>query len=226
MILAKVLFFLNTLHVCYAEKSSVPDFLNKCYRYENDEIQQDLLCEVFFISSQFRKYQNIKICTGYYKQDEPEIEKYPGTCQANCIPENLAFAPYGKLIGEKTFGNQLSACVCPSSKYGILCDQDSAINSDGAECINGVHDSTNTISGCSCTDGSENPTPYHGWYCDVPNFKLCGSDQFYVHERTKIVADISNGCGSCARATNVYCQTCIQKNERGIFFLSAKVHIL
>ena len=49
MIFAKVLLFLNTLHVCYTETSSVPNFLNKCYRYEDDEIQQDLLCEVFDI---------------------------------------------------------------------------------------------------------------------------------------------------------------------------------
>lgn len=169
----------------------------------------------FLIYSRFLKYQNIKICTGYHKQDDPEIQKYPGFCQAICISENIAFGPYGKLIGENTFENQLSACVCSNSKYGILCDQDSAINSDGTECINGVHNSTNTISGCACTDESENPTPYHGWYCDVPNFKLCASDQFYVHERTKVVADIANGCGSCARSTNFNCQKCIQINEKG-----------
>ena len=128
------------------------------------------------------------------------------------------------MVGEKTFDNQLSGCVCPDSKFGILCDSDSAINSDGAECKNGIYNSKNTISGCSCTDEFEKPTPYHGWYCDVPNFKLCNSDQFYVHEKTTIVGDTSKGCKPCHQATNIYCQTCIQKNERGNFFLSTKSH--
>ena len=121
------------------------------------------------------------------------------------------------MVGEKTFENQLSGCVCPDLKYGLLCDSDSAINSDEAECINGIHSSKNTISGCSCTDESGKPTPYHGWYCDVPNFKLCRSGQFYVHDKTKTVADTSNGCKPCSQATNIYCETCIQENEKGSF---------
>ena len=128
------------------------------------------------------------------------------------------------MIGEETYVNQNSGCVCPDSKYGIVCDSDAPINSDGAECKNGVHDPKNTISGCACTDELGNPTPYHGWYCDVPNFKLCSSDQFYVHDRTTAVADTFNGCSSCARATNFNCKTCSQKNERGLFFKLTKSH--
>ena len=151
-----------------------------------------------------------------------ETEKYPESCHllASCYEANLAFAGYAKMVGEKTFENQLSGCVCGEFKYGLVCDLDDAINSDGVECINGVHDPQNKISGCACTDESGKPTPFHGWYCDVPNFKLCNSDQFYVHEKTKTVADTFNGCSSCGLATNMYCKTCIQLNEEGILFIS------
>ena len=57
MIYIKFLFFLNILHVCYTETSSVPDFLNKCYRYENDEIKQDLTCEVCFHNNAVKSIQ-------------------------------------------------------------------------------------------------------------------------------------------------------------------------
>ena len=129
------------------------------------------------------------------------------------------------MIGKAVIDNQDSGCLCQPGwteddkpfKYGILCDSNVPINQDGDECIHGVHNPKNTITGCACTDEHGSPTAYHGWYCDVPNWKLCAPiEKYYVHERASTVGDNGKACASCVSATNYYCEKCIQKNEKGL----------
>ena len=108
--------------------------------------------------------------------------------------------------------NQLSGCLC-TGKYGIDCNSDVPINMSGDECVNGIHDPANTVSGCKCTDNKNNPTPYHGWYCDVPNYKQCVPelDQYYVHANAE---KVGGKCQKCKYAIS-HCSICEQINETG-----------
>ena len=134
------------------------------------------------------------------------------------------------MVGSPTYQNQVSQCLCQSSwndankpfKYGINCDSSDPVN-PGDKCIHGEFNPENTISGCACTDSYGKPTPYHGWYCDVPNFLLCDDGKFYTHANTDVVADLFKGCKSCGYSTNQYCKTCIQANATGFIFLMTTI---
>ena len=56
MIFSKITFFFIFFQAYDSETISVPDYLNKCYRYEDDAIKQDLLCEVSVITDIFAVY--------------------------------------------------------------------------------------------------------------------------------------------------------------------------
>ena len=171
----------------------------------------------------YKKYFYIKICSPYAVLDDKEI--WTGTCAKQCIKKSIAFIGFSNLVGEPTYQNQLSQCLCQSSwndqdkpfTYGIDCDSSNPVD-PGDTCIHGVPNAKNTISGCACTNSDGEPTPYHGWFCDVPNWKLCVDGQFYTHANTNSVADVNRGCKSCGLSTNQYCKTCIQANETGDFF--------
>ena len=161
---------------------------------------------------------SLKICTGYTRWNVFDTESYPESCAADCFRKDSAFTGFDLMVGLPTYQNQISQCVCQSSwdesnkpfKYGIDCKSGDPINVDGFECIHGRHDPKNTISGCSCTDLNGFPTPFHGWFCDVPNYKLCGDNKYYRHSKAESVADTFHTCKSCGFWTNHYCKTCIQ----------------
>ena len=206
------------LSECRAQTNDVPGYLNKCYSFKDDKIQNDTTCEVIqylkklsiILHKHYIHNIIVQICDKWPGGPTLGAEVYPGSCKGNCLAAYMALANIDELIGVTTIGNQVSGCYC-GDKYGIDCSSKTPISGD--QCVNGIHDPANTVTGCKCTDVAGNPTSFHGWYCDVPNYKQCVPelDQFYVHANTDKVGGKCQKCGYLIDN----CSKCEQINDTG-----------
>ena len=118
-------------------------------------------------------------------------------------------------IGKPALLSQINVCYCDKLNQGAKCEIDNSVEIPYTCGDFGTVNKANPVSGCECKiDGFA--TPYHGWYCNVPNTVICPDNKFYIHNETEKVAD-EDLCFTCTKATelSLRCGKCEQFIEFG-----------
>ena len=107
------------------------------------------------------------------------------------------------MVGTETVKSLQSGCVCQAGKYGPFCNWNEPTDEAQKLCENGIYNSQNYLTGCECRiDGKV--TPYHGWYCEIHNRRLCTDGKFFD------VTEMSDKVGKCPTGLsgNKCCKNC------------------
>ena len=94
------------------------------------------------------------------------------SCAGNATCAELSASGFETYVGKVSLTSiePKNYCKC-NEKYGPNCNQSIMDFLKGTDCVNGVKDPGNTITGCSCRESMDggNATEFHGWYCERSN---------------------------------------------------------
>lgn len=200
------------LKPCYPDDEKTCQVKNKTeFQLENVQFK---ICSQSRQNEQAKFLDLVKIKNSEKFNVNP-VENFWGRCEngnSNCIyGGGLGSTNKGDLnrfVGTETLEDLAFGCNCKGlDKYGPYCNWDEPQAGERDFCGFGKYNISNFLSGCECRDKLTNePVPYHGWYCDIHNRALCDkSKSTQFHGKFYDVTTMKDKVGDCCSSV---CKDC------------------